>query len=55
MVGDGRGSFPELSRFPGTLGASDALLQDMNGDGKADLLIASLISSRVSLVKNIRE
>jgi adhesin/invasin len=55
MVGDGRGSFPELSRFPGTLGASDALLQDMNGDGKADLLIASLVSNRVSLVKNIRE
>lgn len=55
MVGDGRGSFPELTRFPGTFGASDAVLQDMDGDGKVDLLISSLVSSRISLVRNARE
>ncbi len=55
MVGDGIGSFPLLPSFPGTLGASDAVLQDMDGDGRPDLLIASLITSRLSLVKNITE
>lgn len=53
MVGDGSGSFPLLPTFPGTLGASDAVLQDMDADGRPELLIASLISNRVSLVKNI--
>lgn len=55
MVGDGSGSFPLLPSFPGTFGASDAVLQDMDGDGRPDLLIASLITSRLSLVKNISE
>ena len=55
MVGNGAGSFPGLFPFPGTLGASDAVLQDMDGDGKVDLLISSLVSSRVSLVRNIRD
>ena len=36
-----------------TLGASDAVLQDMDGDGRAELLLTSLITNRVSLVKNI--
>jgi hypothetical protein len=53
LTGNGRGSFPALVRFPGTFGASDALLQDMDGDGRSDLLIASLITSRVSMVKNV--
>jgi len=53
LVGDGFGSFPELTRFPGTLGASDALLLDVDGDVRQDLLIASLITSRVSLVLSI--
>ncbi|MCR9248367.1 MAG: VCBS repeat-containing protein [bacterium] len=55
LVGDGQGSFPNISRFPGTLGASDAALADIDGDGRRDLLIASLITSRVSLVRNIFE
>jgi hypothetical protein len=55
MVGDGQGSFPQLYTFPGTFGASDAVLQDMDGDGRPDLLIASLITNRVSLVRNIRQ
>ncbi|MCA8976529.1 MAG: VCBS repeat-containing protein [Planctomycetes bacterium] len=55
LVGDGNGSFPDVVRFPGTLGASSALLQDIDGDGLRDLLIASLITNRVSLVRNIRQ
>jgi hypothetical protein len=55
MVGDGQGSFPQLYEFPGTFGASDAVLQDMDSDGRPDLLIASLVTNRVSLVRNIRE
>ena len=54
MVGDGQGSFPQLYSFPGTFGASDAVLQDMDADGRPDLLIASIVSNRVSLVRNIR-
>jgi FG-GAP-like repeat len=55
LVGDGNGSFPLLPTFAGTFGASDAVLQDMNGDGKPDLMISSLITNRVSLVRNIRQ
>lgn len=55
MVGDGNGSFPLLPTFPGTAGASDALLQDMTADGRPDLIISSLISNRVSLVRNITQ
>ena len=51
LVGDGRGNFPNLPTYPGTLGASDAVLQDMTGDGKPDLMISSLITNRISLVK----
>ena len=36
-----------------TLGASDAVLQDMDGDGKPELFLASLVTNRVSLVQNI--
>lgn len=55
LVGDGLGNFPQLPRFPGTLGASDAVLQDMTGDGLPELLISSLVTDRVSLVRNIRQ
>lgn len=54
LVGDGEGGFPSLVRFPGTRGATSAVLLDMDVDGKRDLLIASLLTSRVSLVRNIR-
>ena len=53
MVGDGTGGFPLLPTFPGTWGASNAVLQDMTKDGKPDLLLSSLISERISLVRNI--
>lgn len=53
MVGDGNGSFPTLPTFPGTFGASDAVLEDIDADGRTDLLISSLVTNRVSLVVNI--
>ncbi len=53
MVGDGFGSFPLLPTFPGTLGASDAVLQDMDGDDRPELLVTSLVTDRVSVVKNV--
>lgn len=55
LVGDGAGGFPLVPTFPGTLGASDAVLQDMNGDGQPELMVSSLISDRISLVRNITE
>ena len=53
LVGDGAGSFPQLPTFPGTLGASDVVMQDMTGDGKPDLVASSLITDRISFVRNI--
>lgn len=55
LVGNGSGGFPELTAFPGTWGASNAVLQDMDADGRDDLLISSLVTHRVSLVRNITE
>lgn len=53
LVGDGRGGFPTIFGFPGTLGATSAVLQDVTGDGQPDLLIGSIITNRVSVVVNI--
>jgi len=53
LVGDGNGGFPSLPSFPGTWGASNAVLQDMTSDGRPDLMISSLVTRRVSLVRNI--
>ncbi|MBL8729211.1 MAG: VCBS repeat-containing protein [Planctomycetes bacterium] len=55
LVGNGSGGFPELSTFPGAGGASNAVLQDMNSDGRLDLMISSLETQRVSLVRNVTE
>ncbi|MBL9079936.1 MAG: VCBS repeat-containing protein [Planctomycetes bacterium] len=55
MVGDGTGGFPVLSTFPGTWGASNAVLQDMDADGRSDLLVSSLTTHRVTLVRNITD
>jgi len=53
LVGDGAGGFPLLPRFPGTIGASDAVLQDMDGDDRPELMITSLLTNRISLVRNV--
>jgi hypothetical protein len=55
MVGDGKGGFPLLPTFPGTAGASDAVLLDLSGDGRPELVITSLITNRVSVVRNITQ
>ena len=47
------GNFTNVFPFPGTLGASGAALADVDGDSDRDLLITSLISSRISLVVNV--
>ncbi|MGK0303647.1 MAG: hypothetical protein ACI89X_004545, partial [Planctomycetota bacterium] len=53
LVGDGGGGFPLQTIYPGTLGAFDAVLQDMTGNGQADLVITNLLTNRVTLVNNI--
>ncbi|GAB4143857.1 MAG: hypothetical protein Fur0037_11610 [Planctomycetota bacterium] len=53
LAGDGRGGFPLVFPFPGTFGATGAVLQDMDGDSLPDLLIGSQITNRVSLVRNL--
>jgi hypothetical protein len=52
FLGDGRGGFPTVFRFPGTYNAVSADLGDVNGDGLPDLSIASLLTTRVSLLLN---
>jgi len=53
LSGDGLGGFPGLYPFPGTLGATDGVLQDMNADGFPELLISSQITMRLSQVRNL--
>lgn len=53
MLGDGKGGFPTLISFAGTFQATSADLADTSGDGLADLMIASLQTSRVSVYRNV--
>lgn len=53
LVGDGDGSFSVQAVYPGTLASFDAELQDMTGNGQADLVITNLLTNRVTLVENI--
>ncbi|MFM1871902.1 MAG: hypothetical protein RL398_1324 [Planctomycetota bacterium] len=53
LAGDGKGGFPVITAFPGTFGASDALLSDMDGDGRADVVVASLVTDRVSVIRRV--
>lgn len=52
LCGNGVGQFPRLHWFPGTPGAVDALLQDMNGDAFPELVISGDTGPRVSLVRH---
>jgi len=52
LCGNGVGLFPRLHWFPGTPGAVDALLQDMNGDSFPELVISGDTGPRVSLVRH---
>ncbi len=50
--GDGRGGFPDVSRFPGVMGVSSVGFADVTGDGKKDVLLSSILSDRVSVFMN---
>jgi len=52
LCGNGIGGFPRLHWFPGTPGAVDALLQDMNSDAFPELVISGDTGPRVSLVRH---
>jgi len=53
LVGEGDGSFTVQQIYPGTLGTSDAVVQDMTGNGQADLVLTNLLTNRVTLVDNV--
>lgn len=53
LVNDGKGNFPNVFPFPGTFGATSGVLGDVDGDRDLDLLITSVISNRLSVVKNV--
>lgn len=53
LLGDGDGGFPDVVTFPGTTNAVSGVLLDMDGDAREDLLLASLRTTRVTMVRNI--
>jgi hypothetical protein len=53
LLGDGRGGFSSVLPFPGTYRATSAAMADLDGDALADLLVASVDTSRVSLYRNL--
>ncbi len=53
LVGDGRGGFSSILRFPGVRGAVSADLGDTDGDGLKDLVLGSIYNRRVTLFRNI--
>jgi hypothetical protein len=53
LVNQGDGAFTNVLSFPGTAGASGAAMGDLDGDGLTDLVIASLITNRVSMVRGL--
>ncbi|GEM_PF-1853831 len=52
LLGDGKGGFPNIVRIPGSMKSLSADMGDVDGDGLADVLVASLFTNRVSLFLN---
>lgn len=55
LVSDGRGSFSNVFTFPGTLGASAVSTADFDADGDRELVIASVVTNRLSVVKSLQQ
>jgi hypothetical protein len=53
LVNDGHGNFPNVFPFPGVIGATSAALGDFDGDHDLDLVLATIVSNRLSLITNI--
>lgn len=53
LVGDGKGGFSSILRFPGVRGAVSADLGDTDGDGLKDLVLGSIYNRRVTLFRNL--
>jgi hypothetical protein len=53
LVNDGHGNFPNVFPFPGVIGATSAALGDFDADGDLDLVLATIVSNRLSLITNI--
>ncbi len=55
LVGNGQGGFPNVVAFPGVLGASAVTMADFDADGDRELVIGSVITNRVSVVKSLQQ
>ena len=55
LVGNGAGGFPNVFTFPGALGASAVTMADFDADGDRELVIGSVITNRVSVVKSLQQ
>ncbi|MCC6669761.1 MAG: VCBS repeat-containing protein [Planctomycetes bacterium] len=53
LLGDGKGGFPVQLPFPGTYRATSAALADVRGVGLPDLLVASVLTTRLSHYPNV--
>jgi hypothetical protein len=53
LVNDGVGGFANVFPFPGTRGSSAVALADFDRDGDRDLVLASVLQDRISVVRSL--